>query len=182
MKNIKIQKVIFEWVEELVFASVVVVLIFSFAFKIVSVSGDSMLPNYFEGDKLIISSFSGEAEIGDVVVIVGALDKPIIKRVIATEGQEIDIDTDTGTVYIDGEALDETLFGLENGITTQTYTSLDLTQLPQIVPQGCVFVLGDNRVVSEDSRYATVGMVDANMIIGEVVFQIYPVSEFGFIN
>lgn len=182
MKKINLQKAIFEWIEELVFASVLVVLIFSFAFKIVSVSGDSMLPNYTDGDKLIITSFAGAAQQGDVVVIVGALDNPIIKRVIATEGQEIDINTETGTVYVDGTAIDESIFDLENGITTKVYTSLELMQLPQTVPEGCVFVLGDNRTVSEDSRYTTVGMVDTNMIIGEVVFQIYPINDFGLIE
>lgn len=173
---------VYEWVEELVHAIVLVVLIFSFIFRVVTVNGISMLPNFEPDDRLIVSSLSNQAEQGDVVVVFGVLNKPIIKRVIATEGQTIDIDDDKGIVYVDGQAVDETLFGLENGITTKTYASLEQIELPQTVPQGCVFVLGDNRSVSEDSRYAEVGMIDTRKILGKVVFGLFPFSKFGPIS
>lgn len=173
------QSSIYEWVEELVFAIVIVVLIFSFIFRVVTVNGSSMLPIYEQDDRLIVSSLSGDPDQGDVVVILGVLNKPIIKRVIATEGQTVDIDTQEGVVYVDGQAVDETKFGIENNITKETYTSLELTPLPQEVPDGCVFVLGDNRSVSEDSRYADVGMVDTRKILGKAVFGLFPLSKFG---
>ena len=107
----------YEWVGELMAAVIAVVLVFTFLLRVVTVSGLSMYPNYHDGDRLVISSsYGGALEQGDVVVLVNVLPEPIIKRVIATENQEVDIDFDTGTVYIDGEALDESQFGLENGI------------------------------------------------------------------
>ncbi len=180
--KIGIQGLIFEWIEEIAFASIVVIFILSLAFKNVTVFGPSMEPNYIEEDKLLVSAVHGEAEFGDVVVLLGVLETPIIKRVVATEGQTVDIDEETGTVYVDGVALDEAQFGLENGITTKGYTSLELTPLPQVVPEGHVFVLGDNRAVSEDSRYAEVGMVDERKIIGKAVFRFFPLSEFGTVE
>lgn len=174
-----VQKGIYEWVEELTFALILVVIIFSFIFRVVTVNGVSMLPNYEPDDRLIVSSLSTNINQGDVVVIVGALDTPIIKRVIATQGQTVDIDTDAGVVYVDGKAVDESIFGLDNGITTETYASLEMLPLPQTVPEGCVFVLGDNRAVSEDSRYAPVGMVDQRKILGKAVFGLFPLNKFG---
>lgn len=111
------------------------------------------------------------------MVIIDALEKPIIKRVIATEGQTVDIDNSTGTVYVDGEELDNTQFDVDNGIT---YTSdQDASRFPLTVPEGCVFVLGDNRVVSLDSRYAEVGTIPTEKILGKSVVRIYPFSRIG---
>ena len=112
-------------------------------------------------------------------MVTNVLDKPIIKRVIATEGQTVDIDYTTGVVYVDGEAVDETAFGLSNNITTSPYSSFEPLVFPQTVPEGCVFVLGDNRSVSKDSRYAEVGMIDERHILGEAVFRLYPFNRFG---
>ncbi len=186
MENEKfnIVKALFEWVEEIVYASIVVIVVFTFLFKVVTVNGISMLPNFVENDKLVATSpiIHKDVEKGDVVVIVGAIEKPIIKRVIATEGQEVNIDTENGIVYIDGKALDESQYGIENGITKQIYSSLDLTTLPQVVPEGHVFVLGDNRPNSEDSRYEEIGMVDERKIIGIVDLRIYPFDTFGLLN
>ena len=141
-----------------------------------------MLPNFVEGQKLIVTNLGHSVEQGTVVVITNVLNEPIIKRVIATEGQTVDIDYETGTVYVDGEAVDETQFGLENGITTRPYSTLEAMVFPQTVPEGCVFVLGDNRSVSKDSRYTEVGMVDTRHILGEAVFTLYPFDRFGVIE
>ena len=119
-------------------------------------------------------------ELGDRVL--DPEQEPIIKRVIATEGQTVDIDYDTGTVYIDGEALNETQFGIENGITFHPYDGYEALVFPQTVPKGCVFVLGDNRRVSNDSRYADIGMVDVRHILGEAVFTLYPFDRFGTVS
>ena len=82
-------------------------------------------------------------------------------------------------VDVDGEAVDETAFGLSNNITTSPYSSFEPLVFPQTVPEGCVFVLGDNRSVSKDSRYAEVGMIDERHILGEAVFRLYPFNRFG---
>ncbi len=175
-------KTLYEWLEEIVVSLCVVILIFTFFFRIVTVSQHSMEPNYVEGEKVIVTNLGTSVEQGKVVVITNVLDEPIIKRVIATEGQVIDIDYDEGVVYVDGEALDERQFGIQNGITTSPHASYEPLVLPQTVPPGCVFVLGDNRGVSKDSRYAEVGMIDTRHILGVAVFTIYPFDRFGFID
>ena len=163
-------------------ALTLVILVFTFLFRVVTVTGESMLPNFVEGQKLIVTNLGHSVEQGTVVVITNVLNEPIIKRVIATEGQTVDIDYETGVVYVDGEAVDETQFGLENGITTRPYSTLEAMVFPQTVPEGCVFVLGDNRGVSKDSRYTEVGMVDTRHILGEAVFTLYPFDRFGVIE
>ena len=86
------------------------------------------------------------------------------------------------TVGSDGEALNETQFGIENGITFHPYDGYEALVFPQTVPKGCVFVLGDNRTVSRDSRYAEIGMIDTRHIMGEAVFTLYPFDRFGFVK
>ena len=175
-------KTLYEWLEEIVIALTLVILVFTFLFRVVTVTGESMLPNFVEGQKLIVTNLGHSVEQGTVVVITNVLNEPIIKRVIATEGQTVDVDYETGVVYVDGEAVDETQFGLENGITTRPYSTLEAMVFPQTVPEGCVFVLGDNRSVSKDSRYTEVGMVDTRHILGEAVFTLYPFDRFGVIE
>ena len=175
-------KTLYEWLEEIVIALTLVILVFTFLFRVVTVTGDSMLSNFVEGQKLIVTNLGHSVEQGTVVVITNVLNEPIIKRVIATEGQTVDIDYETGVVYVDGKAVDETQFGLENGITTRPYSTLEAMVFPQTVPEGCVFVLGDNRSVSKDSRYTEVGMVDTRHILGEAVFTLYPFDRFGVIE
>ena len=175
-------KTLYEWLEEIVIALTLVILVFTFLFRVVTVTGESMLPNFVEGQKLVVTNLGHSVEQGTVVVITNVLNEPIIKRVIATEGQTVDIDYETGVVYVDGEAVDETQFGLENGITTRPYSTLEAMVFPQTVPEGCVFVLGDNRSVSKDSRYTEVGMVDTRHILGEAVFTLYPFDRFGVIE
>ena len=175
-------KTLYEWLEEIVIALTLVILVFTFLFRVVTVTGESMLPNFVEGQKLIVTNLGHSVEQGTVVVITNVLNEPIIKRVIATEGQTVDIDYETGVVYVDGEAVDETQFGLENGITTRPYSTLEAMVFPQTVPEGCVFVLGDNLSVSKDSRYTEVGMVDTRHILGEAVFTLYPFDRFGVIE
>ena len=168
---------VYEWAESLVFAIVVVVLIFSFIFRVVTVNGESMLPNYHQDDRLIVSAVAPEIEQGDVVVVVDILDDPIIKRVVATQGQTVDIHD--GSVYVDGVRFDDEGYNVERGITTPGITSLSPLEFPQVVPEGCVFVLGDNRSVSRDSRYTDVGMVDERKILGKALLNIYPFDKFG---
>ena len=172
-------RILFEWLEEIVIALTVVILALTFIFRVVTVSGSSMEPNYVSNERLIVMNHGSKMEQGAVVVLTNVLDEPIIKRVIATEGQTVDIDYTTGIVYVDGVAVDETQYGLQNGITTSPSSAYEPLVFPQTVPKNCVFVLGDNRSVSRDSRYAEIGMVDARHILGEAVFAIYPLDRFG---
>lgn len=177
IKSKTISKTVLEWAEELVIAVVIITLTFTFLFRIITVTGTSMVPNFNDGDRVLVMGSGRSVKQGDVVVITNVLDEPIIKRVIATEGQTVDFDYESKAVVVDGETVDETEFGLQNGITDLPYTSFELLEFPQKVPQGCVFVLGDNRAVSEDSRYRIVGMVDKRNILGKAVFHLFPFGK-----
>ena len=155
-------------------------LIFTFLFRIVIVSGSSMEQTLFDGDCLLLLSntFYSEPQQGDIVVISkGSYDdgKSIIKRIIATEGQVVNIDFNAGVVYVDGVALDEpyvnTPTNLEEG-----------TQFPLTVDEGCVFVLGDNRNVSKDSRSTDIGQIDQREIVGKAIFLVFPGNSGGNIT
>lgn len=167
----------FEWIEALIPALIIILILFTFLFRVITVNGDSMKPNYENGNKVFVSCFDRNFSRGDIVVVDGRgtkLNEIIIKRVIATEGQTVNIDFQKGVVSVDGKELDESAY-IQNGITKD---QADVT-FPQKVPAGHIFVLGDNRTVSEDSRYADVGMIDTRYVIGKANFFITPFSEFG---
>ncbi len=146
-------------------------------FRVVIVDGTSMNHTLLDGDYLLLLSNSlyRNVEQGDIVVISKASFEdgtPIVKRVIATEGQTVDIDFSTGTVYVDGVALEE------DYINSPTYTNGG-TEFPLVVEEGCVFVMGDNRGVSLDSRYPEVGLVDEREILGKAVLLFLPGTNAG---
>ena len=180
-KNIKkkpsVKDEVFDWILEIVTAVVVLLLVFTFAFRTVDVYGTSMLPTLHHGEKLLLNRFLYTPEYGDIVVITKPCDgdEPLIKRIIATENQEVDIDFEKGIVYVDGVALQESY------IYAPTTRSFDVT-FPCVVPEGHVFVLGDNRNNSKDSRDSSVGMVDERYILGEVIFRITPFEKMGKIG
>lgn len=168
----------YEWIESVIAALVICVLVFVFVVRIVNVNGTSMNPTLENGDKMLVSGLFYKPKQGDVVVFKkDAYDpeKALVKRVIATEGQVINIDFDNGIVYVDGEAL------AEDYILEPTYRKLDFIG-PQTVPDGCVFVMGDNRNGSRDSRYKTIGMVDERMILGRAYWVLFPFSDLGAIK
>ncbi len=173
---------IYEWVGELAVAIVVMVIVCSLFFRIVTVNGISMEPNYYENDRVMVTSLMPQYNAGDVVVIVDYPQEPMIKRIIATEGQVVDIDEATSSVTVDGVVFEDAVYGIEEGITTGGNTALDTLTFPQTVPDGHVFVLGDNRIVSKDSRYTEIGMVDTREIIGKSVLKVYPFSDFGTVT
>lgn len=173
-------KLVYEWAEELFVAFAIVAVVFSFFFRVVTVIGTSMLPNFEGGDKLIVSCFLYNIDNGDVVVAVDILDDPIIKRVIANEGQTVDIDNGTGILYVDGEALDESEYNILKGSTFAK--GADKLSFPLTVEKNCVFVLGDNRIVSKDSRFYEIGQISKDNILGKVEVRVYPFSEFKIIN
>lgn len=171
-----------EWVETIAMAIVLVSVVFTFLVRIITVDGGSMKPTYYDGDRVMVSAWGGSVEQGDVVIIVNALKEPIIKRVIAVGGQVVDFDPQLGEVTVDGAPVYGSEFHIENGITTVPDLPGNVLEFPQTVPEGCVFVLGDNRRNSTDSRYVDVGMVDSRNILGKVFFNLYPFSKLGFVK
>lgn len=172
---------IFEWLDVLVTAMVAVVLVFSMLFRVATIKGNSMLDTLHDGERVVISKLGYIPDFGDIVVISRnqnnavadeiSSDMPIIKRVIATAGQEVDIRN--GCVYIDGEILSEPY--LADGV--QTYAKSGQVEFPLYVPQGYIFVLGDNRGDSTDSRNLQIGeqgLINTDYVLGRVIFRIMP--------
>ncbi len=169
---------IYDWIQCLASALIVCVVIFIFFIRVIDVKGTSMYPTLNNEDKMLVSDLFYTPKAGDIVVFKKdeySSEKALVKRVIATEGQEINIDFDKGIVYVDGVALEEDYI---NELTT---TKLDFIG-PQTVPDGCVFVMGDNRNMSTDSRKTEIGMVDNRLIIGKVYCVIFPIESFGAVK
>lgn len=163
----------FDWTEAVITALIAVMVLFVFLARVnVVVNGNSMEPNYYNGYRVFVNCVDRNFSSGDVVVIDAngtQLNERLIKRVIATAGQKVDVDSETGYVMVDGKKLDESAY-IQNGITLQTGD----TKFPLTVPEGCVFVLGDNRTVSMDSRSTEVGTVNTKYLIGKVEFLLNP--------
>jgi signal peptidase I len=165
----------YEWAESIVFALSIVVVIFTFIFRPVGVVGDSMKNTLHSGDKVVICNVNYTPKQGDIIVLsTKAVDTPIIKRVIAVGGQTISIDYNKSKVYVDGKEYDAPI--------KESMRSAGDVTLPAKVPQGCVFVMGDNRNNSLDSRFAVVGMINTKYILGHAMFRILPFSSFGFLK
>jgi signal peptidase I len=166
------------YLHDLVYLLVALMIVFLLVFRLIVVSGDSMYSTLVDGDYLLLLSnvFYREPEHGDIVVISkqtfddGA---PIVKRVIAKEGQIVDIDFQQGIVYVDGLPLEEAYI---NSLTT-VHEGIDF---PVIVEEGCIFVLGDNRIVSKDSRSPQIGFVDKREVLGKAIFLLLPGTNHGF--
>ncbi len=176
-KETNVHKETYEWIQCVVVALVCCILIFVFLARVIDVKGHSMVPTLQDKDKLIITRLVGEYKRGDIVVLQkdSYSEDAIVKRIIAVAGQTIDIDFDAGIVYVDGEALDEPY------INELTHKHLDFTG-PVEVPEGCVFVMGDNRNNSTDSRRSTIGFVDTRSILGKAIFRILPIKSIGLIR
>ncbi len=167
---------LYEWVQSLVGSVLVVVAIFTFVIRMMGVDGHSMLNTLQPGDRLLVvnSMLYHDYKYGDIVILRknGVFDDdPIVKRVIAVEGQTVDIDFAEGIVYVDGEALEE------DYIREPTYTA-EGTEFPLTVPEGSIFVMGDNRNGSSDSRDYRLGTVDTRYVIGKAAFLIFPGPDY----
>lgn len=165
------------YIHDLIYLLAGIVLVFLLVFRVIVVNGSSMYDTLLHGDYLLLLSnvFYQEPEHGDIVVISKeSFDngKPIVKRVIAKEGQTVDIDFENGIVYVDGIELQEdyiyTLTTVDEGMA-----------FPLTVEEGCIFVLGDNRGVSLDSRNPNVGQIDTREVLGKAIFLIYPGDNYG---
>ncbi len=166
------------YLHDMIYLLILIMLLFLLLFRIIVVSGDSMYDTLLDGDYLLLLSnrFYHDPEPGDIVVISKkAFDNgaPIVKRVIATGGQTVDIDPDAGTVYVDGIALSEPY------TSGPTYTTEGSLSFPLVVEENCLFVLGDNRGVSLDSRYYPIGQIDQREILGKALYLFLPGTSHG---
>ena len=171
------KKTLVLYLHDLVYMIVGLMLVFLLLFRVIVESGSSMYDTLIDGDYLLLLSnvFYQEPEYGDIIVVSkesfdGGV--PIIKRVIATEGQTVDIDFDAGIVYVDGEALQE----------DYTYTPTNVQEgmtFPLTLQDDCVFAMGDNRNGSLDSRCPDIGQIDRREILGKALFLFLPGTDEG---
>ena len=171
------KKSIMLYLHDLICMLAVIIVALLLFFRVVIVSGPSMYDTLWDGDCLLVlgSTFYRNPQYGDVIV--ASQDtfndgEPIIKRVIATEGQVVDIDFEAGIVYVDGTALEE----------DYTYTPTNMEEgmsFPLTVDEGCIFVMGDNRNKSKDSRNPEIGLIDEREVLDKAVFLIFPGTHGG---
>ena len=170
---------LFFWLQAFVAVLCALVLVFSFLGRVIVVDGSSMVPTLHHGDLLLLQGIGYTPEQGDIVVLTKEfqnVDTPIVKRIIATGGQTVHIDYSTSTVYVDGVALDEPYIN-ELMRMPMGETITDVT-----VSEGSVFVMGDNRNNSSDSRVPELGTVDERYILGEVLLVLFPFQNFGIVH
>ena len=166
------------WLQALVMALVSLILLFTFVGRVIGVQGSSMVPTLHDKDMLLLQSVGYEPKPGDIVVLTkeSFMPQPIVKRVIAVGGQTVDIDYAAGTVAVDGVALEE------------DYINEAMYELPPDyathveVPKGSIFVMGDNRNKSSDSRDPRLGTVDVRYVLGRARFVLLPFQDFGVIE
>ena len=168
---------IFDTVEFLAYALIVGVIALCYVYNIVRVNGTSMLNTLHDGDIAIVNKFFYTPKDSDVVVIKKGqyLNEPLIKRVIATQGQTLQINFSYGTVTVDGKVLEETY------IREPMWLRGD-NVIPSVIPDGYTFVRGDNRNHSSDSRFRNVGLIDNNDVVGKAILIVSPLDRFGVIK
>lgn len=157
-----------EWAESITSAIAVILLVFVFVVQPANVDGSSMLPTLTNGDKILLRSAFYTPEKGDIIVIdsYNRYGETLVKRVIATGGDTVDINYSIGEVRVNGELLDEPYI--------LAPTTVGEVSFPITVPQGQLFVMGDNRPNSRDSRYDSIGLIDERDVMGKVFFRITP--------
>jgi len=176
---------LYYWLQTLVLAVVGIVLLFTFVGRISRVEGDSMLNTLHDGDLLLLQSVCYTPKPGDVVVLNKTTDETvsllggdaIVKRVIAVGNQTVSIDYNTSTVYVDGTPVDEPYIREAMDFRSGPYSG----QTPFVVPEGSIFVMGDNRNHSTDSRHELLGTVDTGYILGRAVCILFPFSDIGLL-
>lgn len=184
---------VFDWVDSIVASVIVVVVLFTFVFRVVGIVGNSMNDTLYNGDRVIISNVGYTPKQGDIVVVSRNVsnnkanetseNEPIIKRVIATEGQTVDIkydDDGKGYVYVDGHQFGNGSYIKE--LINKNVVIPEAISFPVTVKEGCIFVLGDNRNNSLDSRSSMIGnmgMIDTRYVLGKALFRVYPFNKIG---
>lgn len=163
---------LFDGVDSVKNAILAVFVIFTFVFRAVGVDGSSMVPTLHDGDWMAVRSIVTEVKRGDIVIITQPWDRnvPIVKRVIAVSGDVVNIDFNLHEVYVNGEKLNEPY------INEPTALSYDM-QFPLTVEEGKVFVMGDNRNDSLDSRSSRIGLIDERYIFGKAEVRLHPIKD-----
>ncbi len=176
---------LFDWIKSFLLSLTVVIFIFTLIFRGVTVDGGSMLPTLENGEYLIISDLFYQPKTGDIVVVQSPHYKngtePLIKRIIATGGQTVKINFLTWQVWVDGILLEEDYI-LRDGFSTMNCETMipdENGEAEILVEENCIFVMGDHRNDSLDSRSESVGQIDERYIMGRVVLRLTPVSRFG---
>lgn len=166
----------FEWCESIVFALAFIITILVFVIGFSRISGSSMVPTMEDGDHVLVQTIFYAPKRGDVITTDAWIHhaKPLVKRVIATEGDTVVIDE--AGVFVNGSPLQETY------LAPKTKTMLGDITYPLTVPKGKVFVLGDNRENSLDGRFSSIGLIDTRDILGKVLFRISPINRIGKIT
>lgn len=193
-KSASLLEGIFSLAETMIISLFLVSLVFVFLLRTTTITGNSMLDTLSEGDRVVMTAWYSTPKQGDIVVIDAqhavtmddsgeltvseGMDRYIVKRIIATAGQKIDFNFSKGIVYVDGKFLDEPyisgLTHLDEGAFTGHY--------PLTIPEGYVFVMGDNRRDSQDSRSYRIGLVPVDDIKGKILMRVYPFRKFGLID
>ena len=170
---------IFDWVELLAIATAAVIILFTFFLRVAVVVGPSMQNTLIANDVILLSNLFYEPEQGDIIVFQSKLSdeyEPIVKRVIATENQTVSIDYETWTVTVDGVELKEDYVKRD---TLADMLHSNYLEFPYRVPEGKIFVMGDNRNSSMDSRDSHIGCVDKRFVLGKLLCRVYPFSKIG---
>lgn len=168
----------YDWIRCILFAISIVVICLTFIFRLVDVDGTSMESTLESKDKVIVTNLFYTPKDGDIIVISHGAEysKPIIKRVIATEGQTIKLDYENDRIIVDGVVLEEPY--INDSTFEGNYGDYEI---PEVVPEGKVFVMGDNRRVSLDSRRTEIGLIDVDNVIGKAQFVAFPFNDFGYL-
>lgn len=168
------------WMQALAVALVALILVFTLAGRVIRVVGDSMLPTLHENDLMLLQSVGYTPKQGDIVVLRKSafMTEPVVKRVIATEGQHVTVDYVNHCVLVDGVPLEEPYI---NEVMNDPH-SFELTVLDVTVPEGSIYVLGDNRNHSSDSRNERLGTVDTRYVLGRVLFILLPFEHIGSVD
>ena len=176
-KKTSFKRELLGWIEAIVGAVIIVALIITFVGRPILVSGMSMENTLMDQERIIITPLYGSLKRGDIVVVRRGSDTPLVKRVIALGGDTIDFNWDKREVLVNGEVQHEPYIREETALPV--YPILDF---PATVPEGYVFVMGDNRNNSLDSRSVEVGMIDTKNVMGKAVFCIWPLNKMGLIR
>jgi len=177
-KKSKLKEELIDWAKSIIGAAIIVGIVFGFFISSIRVDGSSMVPTLHHEDRLIAYKFMYKPKQGDIVILDenSGLNTALVKRVVALEGQTVDV-TEEGKVLVDGEELEEDYI-----MEPHTKHNTGFHKYPVTVPEDCVFVMGDNRNHSTDSRFSQISFVDTDTIIGKVVFRMYPFSDIGIVK
>ena len=175
---------IVDYMEIFVFAICFVILLFSFAARLCTVEGSSMEDTLYANEKLVVSDLFYTPKREDIIVFhqTGALNEPVVKRVIATEGETVRLDYEIGKMIVTVTQTDGTVTVLEEPYVNYEGYPLYFGTETITVPEGKLFVMGDHRNYSKDSRHSDIGLVDSRRVLGKVLLRLTPLSRFGTVE